>query len=233
MKYISFVKRFGANHRRGFTLTEVLLAVMIVGLIGVALASLTRAAARESGVGRSKVMLRNNLSTFLRTLRRDINQSTRVDYVGGAVSCSSSGVALLQLAQNVDSAGNALIFSVTNSAATSSPAVKYITYCFLCGSDTANIVPSGAKRGGAIYRLESGSKYTIGDGACSSLASSNLLLNNVKYISGSYPVPWFSADAISRTDTNSVLTVHVITELNSKPIVNDVIEETFAMPMGY
>ena len=32
------------KNRKGFTLTEVLLAVMVVGLIGVALASLTTAA---------------------------------------------------------------------------------------------------------------------------------------------------------------------------------------------
>lgn len=59
------------TNKKGFTLTEILLAVMIVGIIGVALASLTTAASRESGVGRSKVMLRNNLSIALRQLRQE------------------------------------------------------------------------------------------------------------------------------------------------------------------
>ena len=80
-RFFSF--RFGKN-RGGFTLTEVLLAVMIVGLISVALAALTRAAARESGAGRSKIMLRNNLSTFVRTLRRDMSQATVVGSVSKA-----------------------------------------------------------------------------------------------------------------------------------------------------
>ena len=79
-RFFSF--RFGKD-RGGFTLTEVLLAVMIVGLIAVALAALTRAAARESGAGRSKIMLRNNLSTFVRTLRRDMAQATVVKSVSG------------------------------------------------------------------------------------------------------------------------------------------------------
>ena len=60
------------KNNKGFTLTEILLAVMIVGLIAISLAALTRAAARESGVGRSRIMLRNNLSRFMRTLRTDI-----------------------------------------------------------------------------------------------------------------------------------------------------------------
>ena len=85
-RFFSF--RFGKD-RGGFTLTEVLLAVMIVGLIAVALAALTRAAARESGAGRSKIMLRNNLSTFVRTLRRDMAQATVVKSVSGTASCNT------------------------------------------------------------------------------------------------------------------------------------------------
>ena len=49
------------KNNKGFTLTEILLAVMIVGIIGVALAALTTAASREGGVGRSKILLRNIL----------------------------------------------------------------------------------------------------------------------------------------------------------------------------
>lgn len=235
MRYIKSLIRQFHSLRRGFTLTEVLLAVMIVGLIAIALASLTRAAARESGVGRSRIMLRNNLSTFLRTLRSDMLQSSRVDYVSGAAECGENPVALLQIAQNVDSEGNVIVSVVKSTAegTMTSSSAKYITYCFVCGTDTENISPSGATRGGAIYRIESGNHYTNGNGACTMLSDDDLLLSNVKYISGDYHVPSFMADSVSRSWTNSLLSVRVITELNSRPVVNDVVEETFAMPMGY
>ncbi len=222
-RFFSF--RFGKD-RGGFTLTEVLLAVMIVGLIAVALAALTRAAARESGAGRSKIMLRNNLSTFVRTLRRDMAQATVVK----SVSCNTrSPVTLVQLAQNVDSSGNMIIRTVKEDTLYTIQEATYITYCFLCGTDTANISPSGAKRGGKIYRLTSNTSYP----SCSSYASGELVLDNVKWISGTYSVPYFNIDTFSRGKTNSLLTVHIITELNSVPVMNEVIEETFAMPMGY
>ena len=59
------------------------------------------------------------------------------------------------------------------------------------------------------------------------------MLDNVKWISGSYAVPYFGRDTISRSLTSSLLTVRIITELNTVPVMNEVIEETFAMPMGY
>lgn len=93
------------KNKSGFTLTEVLLAVMVVGLIGVALASLTTAATRESGVGRSKVMLRNNLSLFLRTLRDDINAATYINM--GASSGPNSGT-LIELCDNKTMLGAAI-----------------------------------------------------------------------------------------------------------------------------
>ena len=226
-RFFSF--RFGKD-RGGFTLTEVLLAVMIVGLIAVALAALTRAAARESGAGRSKIMLRNNLSTFVRTLRRDMSQATVVKSVSGAASCNAnSAVTLAQLAQNVDSSGTLIISTVWEDSSSTTREATYITYCFLCGADTTNISPPGAKRGGKIYRLTSNTSYP----SCRSYASGELVLDNVKWISGTYSVPYFNIDTFSRGKTNSLLTVHIITELNSVPVMNEVIEETFAMPMGY
>ncbi len=63
---------------KGFTLTEVLLAVMIVGLVGVALAALTGTSVRESNVGRTRMMLRNQASIALRQLRQDVHQSSSV-----------------------------------------------------------------------------------------------------------------------------------------------------------
>lgn len=212
--------------RGGFTLTEVLLAVMIVGLIAVALASLTRAAARESGVGRSKIMLRNNLSMFMRTLRQDMAKASYVEAISGPLSVSNtSPVVLLKVAQNVRSDGSTIV-------ASSAPSLtaKRVTYCFARGTDNSNIEPSGAYRGGKIYRLEGTTSFP----ACSA-NDDNLLLSNVKYIpsDSSYPVPLFMRNSFSRDKTNSLLTVKLITELNSTPVVNDVVEETFAMPMGY
>ena len=62
-------------NKKGFTLTEVLLAAMIVGIIGISLAALTRAALRESGAGQVRLMLRNQASLFLRQLRQDVRDS--------------------------------------------------------------------------------------------------------------------------------------------------------------
>jgi len=66
------------KNNKGFTLTEVLLAAMIVGIIGVALAALTTAALRESGSGRTRQMLRNQISLFLRQLRQDAREATSI-----------------------------------------------------------------------------------------------------------------------------------------------------------
>lgn len=78
------------RNNKGFTLTEVLLAVMIVGLIGVTLAALTGTASRESSVGRTRMMLRNQVSAALRQLRQDVHLSS------GITTCGSSGWTLQQ-----------------------------------------------------------------------------------------------------------------------------------------
>lgn len=225
------------RNKRGFTLTEILLAVMIVGLIAVALASLTRAASREAGVGRSRVMLRNNLSTFLRVLRNDMNSASRVDYIAGTLgTVGTTPVPLLRLSKNLDSEGNQIITTYNYESSSETLDAARITYCFQRGSDRANISPSGAFRGGSIYRVvnnvsESGNTdYPT----CSGLSAEDIVLGNVKYINdSSYPVPLFAAHSLSRDWTKSLLTIRIITEVNSKPIINDVVEEVFAMPMGF
>lgn len=78
------------NNNKGFTLTEVLLAAMIVGIIGIALAALTTAALRESGVGRSRLMLRNQLSLFLRQLRQDVREASSVSVSSDSITLSKS-----------------------------------------------------------------------------------------------------------------------------------------------
>ena len=242
------------NNKKGFTLTEILLAVMIVGIIGVALASLTTAASRESGVGRSKVLLRNNLSIALRVLRRDVQQSTRVLYVRGGLGSSlgTAAVPLLMLGKNVDQDGNT-IEGLTAS---------YVTYCFVRGvtattSSGATVLPSGSYDGGIIYRTESGSDSWNGNVPLCSTGTQ--WLSNIKYIPGvdpesssatEYPSPYFHVKGFSgtynvhsatssedkealRLNLGSVLEVNLVTELPSNPVVNDVTEEIFLLPNGF
>lgn len=233
------------KNKKGFTLTEILLAVMIVGIIGVALAALTTAASRESGVGRSKVLLRNNLSIALRQLRRDIKESSRVLYVRGTLgSIDTTEIPLLMLGKNVDQ-GDGSFYSGD---------VVYITYCFKRGTTNkttsgATVLPSGAYDGGVITRYESNAEtWTSGNLPSCSGDSSSKFLNNVKYIpSAQYAAPLFAVRGFSgtynvkdsgnlakiRKNLGSVLDVNLITELNSNPVVNDVTEETFILPNGF
>lgn len=212
------------KNRNGFTLTEILLAVMIVGLIGVALASLTTAASRESGVGRSKVLLRNNLSSALRTLRGDVDNARLIAFVSGTSSIPQDGPVLKLRLNQIDGL----------------PAKPYVTYCFKAGTRNTNreggeILPSGSTIGGVLVRLEAAADYPD----CSSSASSRRILDNVKYIpSGNYPVPLFClgnncASGSSAGAASGILTVRLITELYSRPVVNDAVEEIFVAPVGF
>ncbi len=216
------------KNKKGFTLTEVLLAVMIVGLIGVALASLTRAAARESGVGRSKIMLRNNLSSFMRTLREDIAQASYILYLRDTTAPGTESEPLVYIAENVSRSGEIL-----TTADGRSLVPRWIMYCFVPGNIAA-LAPSGATRGGVIRRHEMTSKVTNASALSACKSSGQIVLTNVKYIADSgYPVPMFKLHDFSHTGTKSLMDVKIITELNSTPVVNDVIEETFAVPNGY
>ena len=215
--------------RRGFTLTEVLMAMMIVGLIGVALASLSRSAAKEGGVGRSKVLLRNNLSSFMRTLRNDLAKASNVARVSGKLDddLPDKPVELLIIEQNLTRGGREVAMDPADTSA------KVIFYCFVRGNDQKDIVPSSAYRGGNIYRMES-----FGALDCDKVVSdsANLVLTNVKYIpyekDFQYPVPLFELDPRFSQGT-ALFNVRLIVELPSTPLVNDVVEETFAAPMGY
>lgn len=225
-------------NKKGFTLTEILLAVMIVGIIGVALASLTTAASRESGIGRSKVMMRNNLSLFMRMLRQDVQETTRVLYKSGEVSSGTSLVPLIALGKNMDLSGQ----QVGDNAPT------VVLYCFQPGSITkttsgATVVPSGSKDGGSIYRYEvpyASYSVSVGVPNCPSSGGEEIL-SNVKYIpsSSEYPVPFIGPRYIPtvsnsvRKDLGSVIYVNIITELPSNPVVNDVIQEDLVVRNGF
>ena len=223
------------KNKKGFTLTEILLAVMIVGLIGIALASLTRAAAREAGVGRSKIMLRNHLSSFMRTLRGDLAKASRVSYVINGATCNTGGALLLRIHTNTDQTGAKII---------SDQGQETILYCHKCSTAAATfppVMPSGSYRGGTIYRKVLSSYNSSATCSSGYMTAANAVLSNVKYIpaSGSnYPVPLFMVNPYALGGTtgnsmNSIINVKLITELDSRPVVNDVIEETFAVPTGF
>ena len=219
--------------RKGFTLTEVLLAVMILGLIGISLASLTRAASRESAAGRSRVLLRNNLSSFMRVLRADLAEAS---IVNSCALCKKEGD---KGSFSVPAGGNALLLHLTKNQTLSGDSIstgalaESVWYCFQNGTDAENIQPSGATRGGLIYRYADDPDPSM---TCDTvIKNGKIVLNNVKYIpsSAGYPVPLIGRSSLSREDRNSLLTVNIITELNSTPVVNETVEETFATPIGY
>ena len=245
------------KNKTGFTLTEILFAVMIVALIGVALASLTTAASREGGVGRSKVMLRNNMSRALRQLRQDIHDSSRVLYARGPIDAVADNtmIPLLVLGQNVRVDGNAMPGTTAH----------YIRYCFLPGSVTTTAsgshvepwsssgdVPTGARDEGIIYRQEfedAAELFPENDinPNCDAANPAEIFLEHVKFIpvvvgEHKYPVPLFSVDGVGGKysikediggNLGSTLLVNLILELPTSPVVNDVTEETFMLPNGF
>lgn len=202
-------------NKKGFTLTEILLAIMIVGIIGVALVSLTTAASRESGVGRSKIMLRNSLSLGLRQIRHDIQRAHRVLYVRGPIGTISEGRGPIPLLMLVEGLG-------LDNQPVGNEGVRSIRYCFYPGTVTqqANggaLLPGGARDGGTITRVEDSifpdddGNYTlpITDGVPNCPESDNdtrtIVLHHVKYIHSDamiplandmfrYPVPLFQID---------------------------------------
>lgn len=227
-------------NKKGFTLTEILLAVMIVGIIGVALASLTTAASRESGVGRSKVMLRNNLSLAMRRLRMDVHDASRVLYKKGVLDGTlSERTPLLALGKNLTLSGEKI----------GSADPRVVLYCFDAGSMTtttsgATVVPAGSTDGGVIYRfdLDYKNNYSHSGGVPSCPSSGGEeILTNVKYIplsaSSEYPVPYigdaYNAETSAKTNIGSLIYVNIITELPSNPVVNDVIQEDLALRNGF
>lgn len=237
--------------RNGFTLTEILLAVLVVAIIGVALASLTTAASRESGVGRSKVMLRNGISRAMRQLRQDLHESSRVFFVRGPIGANNATqIPLLMLGKNVRLDGTAI----------SSNTLTYVIYCFVPGTvaTTSNgvaVAPNGATDGGIIYRQvwTTTTPYSFPENSntpnCRTITESDIWMQNIKFITtdvNTYSVPLFQAEGYTgiysindNTDANlvnnlaSLLQVKLILELPSSPVVNDVTEEKFSLPNGF
>ena len=243
------------KNKKGFTLTEILLAVMIVGVVGVTLAAMSTAASRESGVGKNKMILRENLTVAMRQLRQDIASAHQVLFVRGPLSSASpgTGTRLLKLSIGRDFEENRIPGLVGASP-------KYIYYCFVAGNTTARgnweVFPSGATDDGVIYRGvlgDSGSDYNCSDAATKTAFSP--WLSHVKFIKsstnisgvGTYPVPLFavvgheegpydrSGNNIDNYPTNlgTQIKVNLIVEILSSPLVNDAVEEIFFTGNGF
>lgn len=246
------------KNKKGFTLTEILLAVMIVGLVGVALASLTTAATRESGRGRSRMILRDNLSLMMRQLRQDVRESNHLFYARGGISNATAGtwIPLLWLGRNVT-----LDQATLSSGNGGTP--EYIIYCFQPGTATTRadgqqLAPAGSganqtRDGGVIRRWAGLSTINLNGNIPVCPTSSNFteVLSDVKFISEQaevasgqyYPVPLFSvtsnnseftlADAQVGNDLGTDLTVNLIVETTSVPVLNDVVEEVISLHNGF
>jgi len=114
---------------------------------------------------------------------------------------------------------------------------KKVVYCFKLGANTNNIVPATARRGGEIFRLEGNLSNAYPTCSGSTYNTNKVILNNVKFIpsnynGGEYPVPLFenyTRDYEGNTYLGYVK-INIITELDSTPVVNEVLEEIIALP---
>ena len=244
------------KNKKGFTLTEILLAVLIVGIIGVALASLTTAASRESGAGNSKVILRNNFSNAFRQIKDDVRNSSSVLYARGPFLLSGT-----EPSDPVDSYVNLLLLA-TNTRIDGTPiegtSQKYIAYCLVPGDTTklsnevTDVMPSGSRDDGAIYRLELDAEPewdgTVPTVCQTAMEEKNKLLDYVKYIPSSleYPVPLFAVKGVENasysvkntsfnraSNLGSQLVIKMILELPSYPVINMAAEEVLSLSNGY
>ena len=190
------------KNNKGFTLTEVLLAALIVGVMGMALAALTTSATREGGTGRTKMVLRNQLSGALRQLRQDIHGATSISFPSGK---------LIQIEQ--DSAYRAGPDSDTNT----------IVYQLVTtGASSTGVVPAGSTIGNKITR-------TVGS-TTKTWLSNVKVISSPQYPKFALTDTAEAVNAIK--GINSVLEVDIIVEVPGKPAVNEVVHETFLLPHG-
>lgn len=202
------------TNNKGFTLMEILLAAFIVGIIGVALAALTTAAVRETGVARTRTMLRHQLSVALRQLRQDIEQADGVQ---------------IRFNMGTGSAPLTTRRMVLTSNVQLGPGQREswtITYTFTAGSAPG---AGGGTTGGTITRSVEvgGSERT------------STWLENVKFIrTENFASPRFAQETwgVNTTEINtlaSAIRVTLIVEVPGSPVVNETIDETFMLPHGF
>ena len=193
------------KNNKGFTLTEVLLAALIVGVMGVALASLSTSATREGGHGRTKMILRNQLSTAMRQLRQDIHGASSITFPSGK---------LLRLEQNKD-------YKAGPPESSSSVIIEYALVT--TGATSSGVLPSGSMVGNKITR-------TV-DGTSSTWLSNVKQISSPKYPKFAL-IDQEENGAAANGGINSVLEVDIIVEVPSDPVINEVVHETFMLPHG-
>ncbi len=192
------------KNNKGFTLTEVLLAALIVGVMGIALAALSTSATREGGHGRTKMILRNQLSTALRQLRQDIHGASRITFPFGK---------LIRLEQEA-----------AYRPGESGSSYSVIEYTLVTtGASSSGVVPAGSTIGNKITR-------TV-DGSASTWLSNVKYISSPRYPKMAL-IDQEADGAAANGGINSVLEVDIIVEVPSTPAINEVVHETLLLPHG-
>lgn len=190
------------KNNKGFTLMEILLAAMIVGIIGLALAALTTAAVREGGVGRTKVMLRQQLSLALSQLRQDIAEAEGI---------------LLLMGTGGAEGGDPLIVISKSAIGPLQREEEDVKYVYRKGTIQGAGNPN-SRTGGVICRRVGGEGHPC-----------EVWLTNVKDISqNSFKSPSFSfISVVTGSSGGGGIRFRVILEVPTEPVVNEAVEEVF------
>lgn len=194
------------KNNKGFTLMEILLAAMIVGIIGLALAALTTAAVREGGVGRTKVMLRQQLSLALSQLRQDIAEAESIVLLADPMG-NEDGDPLIEI-------GKSAIGPLQHEE-------ENVEYVYRKGTIQGAGNPN-SRTGGVICRRVGGEGHPC-----------EVWLTNIKDISqNSFKSPSFSSimavvGASQVTGAGMGIQFRVILEVPTEPVVNEAVEEVF------
>ena len=201
------------KNNKGFTLMEVLLAALIVGVIGIALAALTTAAVREGGVGRTRVMLRHQLSLAMQQLRQDI---AFADQVG--VYKNPDGTVKSVKIKHMHPQGEKYIGVLDTPMTVDHPVL--ITYEFTKkeNSNTGGIIKRKVEQQGA------------------QVGKTEIWLSNIKTVKNDpsgFISPRFEQITYPGDQIGSLLKVSIIVEVGTDTVVNDVVEETFVMQHGF
>ena len=202
------------KNNKGFTLMEVLLAALIVGVIGIALAALTTAAVREGGVGRTRVMLRHQLSLAMQQLRQDI---AFADQVG--VYKNPDGTVKSVKINHMHPQGQKYIGVLGDTTPMTVDYPVLITYEFTKkeNSNTGGVIKRSVSQRGVVVNNE-------------------IWLSNIKTVKNDpsgFISPRFEQITYPGDQVGSLLKVSIIVEVGTDPVVNDVIVETFAMQHGF
>lgn len=202
------------TNNKGFTLMEILLAAFIVGIIGVALAALTTAAVRETGVARTRTMLRHQLSVALRQLRQDIEQADGVQIRFNIGTGSAP-----QTTRDMVLTSNVQLGPGQRESWT-------ITYTFTAGSAPG---AGGGTTGGTITR-----RVTVGESVRTSTWLENVkFIRTENFVSPRFARETWGTNTAGANAVASAIRVTLIVEVPGSPVVNETIDETFMLPHGF